>query len=837
MVTASWFVTALEARNNIVKDIAVHGEICAIEMQVLRAVQRGDYEVTVSGNTPMTELGNTVSHVFSVDSVTNTLLVPNHGFSTGDIVTVSSTAQLPPPLTNSAFYYVIYVDQDHIKLAATKADAVAGMAIPIDIDQGVVSVGLNLEGSGYLTPPTVSFTGGNPDQSASARAVLQSFGSVSDVSLLTSSGGFVSTPLVSVSAAGTGALAGVPSFKVVSAAVSFGGSNYNINDLLFLITGVGTTAVFRVTSVNGGSVTGISIVDAGLYTDLPVLSGSNTSTGGFGGGCSINLTMGLAAVAVATGGLNYVNPPLVSISGGGGNGAAVSAQLVGGVVNSFVVTSSGSGYTDPSSMVISVSAGSGATAVAQLSPTSVNSIVLTNAGGDDYLDPPSVNLVVSGFGASSTSVLMKTVSATLRNAGVAYAQGDQLLVSGGAGTSNTVIQVLTVNSSGSILSYNIISPGLYSSLPTLVSNNVYGGQGSGASFDLSMGVSQVNMTTAGSGYVLPPSVLFSGGNPQTPASAISNLVSDTVGSVSVLDPGSGYTSVPTVDFSLGSGATAVANLVPSSVDQVVILNPGSGYSVPPIVVISGGGGQGATAEATIDGSGSIDNIFLTNPGSGYTSNPSIAIFGDGIGATAGISRFLTPISSIDLIDGGENYTVTPSVVIGGGGSASARAVMNSTGLSAVRITASGSLYTADPILLFENGLDQIDAPLYPVCRVNRQFSVRQIVVTNSGSGYQSAPQVQMSAPQVVGGVTATGTAVLGVGSGVFTIRRYTSSLDYFKVMNCGTSGSSGTSNSLVDRPYSDQMNAVIKYFTDLGYTITRTVNPATGNTFMWVIKW
>jgi len=56
-------------------------------------------------------------------------------------------------------------------------------------------------------------------------------------------------------------------------------------------------------------------------------------------------------------------------------------------------------------------------------------------------------------------------------------------------------------------------------------------------------------------------------------------------------------------------------------------------------------------------------------------------------------------------------------------------------------------------------------------------------------------------------------------------------------MTCGPSGSNGTSNSLIDRPYADQMNAVIKYFTDLGYTITRATNPDTGNTFVWVIKW
>lgn len=40
-----------------------------------------------------------------------------------------------------------------------------------------------------------------------------------------------------------------------------------------------------------------------------------------------------------------------------------------------------------------------------------------------------------------------------------------------------------------------------------------------------------------------------------------------------------------------------------------------------------------------------------------------------------------------------------------------------------------------------------------------------------------------------------------------------------------------------NRAKNNQMNAVITYFTNLGYSIDRVTNPTTGETFRWVISW
>ena len=101
----------------------------------------------------------------------------------------------------------------------------------------------------------------------------------------------------------------------------------------------------------------------------------------------------------------------------------------------------------------------------------------------------------------------------------------------------------------------------------------------------------------------------------------------------------------------------------------------------------------------------------------------------------------------------------------------------------------------------------------------------------AGNGYQSAPEVLIGAPST-GGVQALASASLGSGSGVYTLVTYSQAEDYFKVYK-----NLSPSSSLLSRPYTDRMNAVIKYFTDLGYTIVRETNPVTQTTFQWHVMW
>lgn len=79
--------------------------------------------------------------------------------------------------------------------------------------------------------------------------------------------------------------------------------------------------------------------------------------------------------------------------------------------------------------------------------------------------------------------------------------------------------------------------------------------------------------------------------------------------------------------------------------NLVIVDPGSGYTSTPTVNITGGGGTGAKATAYISG-GRLTNIIFNSAGSGYTSNRTIEIVGGGgTGATV-VDKTFTKYYSI-----------------------------------------------------------------------------------------------------------------------------------------------------------------------------------------------
>lgn len=73
-----------------------------------------------------------------------------------------------------------------------------------------------------------------------------------------------------------------------SATKQAGGSGYSVNDVLTLSGGTSTTAAqFKVTTVSGGAVTGLSLVTAGSYSVKP--SNPVSVTGGGGSSCTLNV--------------------------------------------------------------------------------------------------------------------------------------------------------------------------------------------------------------------------------------------------------------------------------------------------------------------------------------------------------------------------------------------------------------------------------------------------------------------------------------------------------------------------------------------------------------------
>jgi hypothetical protein len=68
------------------------------------------------------------------------------------------------------------------------------------------------------------------------------------------------------------------------------------------------------------------------------------------------------------------------------------------------------------------------------------------------------------------------------------------------------------------------------------------------------------------------------------------------------------------------------------VDEIIITNPGSGYTTEPTITITGGGANvQATATAEIDGdTGTITSITVVTPGNGYYLTPTVTINGSAV---------------------------------------------------------------------------------------------------------------------------------------------------------------------------------------------------------------
>ena len=167
------------------------------------------------------------------------------------------------------------------------------------VDQVTVSVA----GSGYLTVPSVQFTGA------------------------TTHGWNSKNPSATVK------FKAVPSSTIID-----GGAGYAVSDKI-IINGQ-SDIILQVTNVDGGgAITGVSIAQAGSY-DLPVVgSQATTPLFGNGSGAFISINNGIESVVVTNGGDGYTVAPIVTIDApGSGTQATATASLTSSTrTNSHVV--------------------------------------------------------------------------------------------------------------------------------------------------------------------------------------------------------------------------------------------------------------------------------------------------------------------------------------------------------------------------------------------------------------------------------------------------------------------------------------------------------------------
>lgn len=238
---------------------------------------------------------------------------------------------------------------------------------------------------------------------------------------------------------------------------------------------------------------------------------------------------------------------------------------------------------------------------------------------------------------------------------------------------------------------------------------------------------------------------------------------------------------------LNQRATAgTINRASNAITTITVGNPGSGYTSPPTVIITGGNGVGARAYATINGAGEVTQIVVTSGGSGYTATPTVTISGEivgfdiidpgsgysvppriafsgggaytsvptvtfvggnGTGAVATATVSGGQVTGFNISNGGSGYGAPPTISLtgGGGSGATASATVSGGVITSIQVVSGGSGYSSSPTVGFVNNTATGTAVIV-------DGRLTQIELTNPGAGYTSAPRVDISG----GGATGNG---------------------------------------------------------------------------------
>lgn len=157
-----------------------------------------------------------------------------------------------------------------------------------------------------------------------------------------------------------------------------------------------------------------------------------------------------------------------------------------------------------------------------------------------------------------------------------------------------------------------------------------------------------------------------------------------VESLSIVYGGSGYISDPLMTIEeprLGDQATAVAimtsrgGLQNQAIDRILLINPGTGYTTPPTVTFTGGGSIAGAIATCVLGERVLGPVAISTGGFGYNFTPTVGITSIFIPQSSNTARSIEnaqaeavvstagTVTQIRYSNAGVGYTFTPDVTI------------------------------------------------------------------------------------------------------------------------------------------------------------------------------
>ena len=608
--------------------------------------------------------------------------------------------------TLKARYYLIeFTDVDGVNLGSTAKT----------LSPGVTIVGGG--GENYTASTTVTVVGGG---GIGATATTKITASLTKINVSTQGGGYTAVPTVTIDApTGTGPVQATATAVIkgpVTGMYMTNGGEYSTLPSTITFTpatapGSGASGIVK------AGIKNISLTNAGdKYASAPAVI---ISGGGGGSGTAISTTLSAKVVSyrVVNGGEGYVSVPATSditIDNIGTNNT--SSATVAGV--SCVVTGAkdivgGSGYNNTTTVTIDGGTfTTQATATPVISGGQLTGITITSSGSEYTVAPTGITISGPGSGASCRPVLsIESLTLGVGGGGYESPPSISIVLPPAALDIPTKPATVTANMSGVVKSISVDNSGQgYTSTPTISIQS----PGASASAVISSGqVQSVTILEGGTYYTSIPLVTFSAGTTTATGHAI--VSNGVVTEIVVDNRGSGYATAPTVTLSLPAGGVQATASFTMTINEIALSRGGLNYELPPIVALSGGtvvGGDKATVQATM----SVQSLDITNAGAGY-AKPNIVIqapeLAVGIGVANGaiqaaaVTETVGEITSVTVSNGGSDYTGTPYIIItdpnGRGRGAAAKPILNNTTVSHITVI-DGGHYTAVPTVTLSGGL-------------------------------------------------------------------------------------------------------------------------------------
>lgn len=342
--------------------------------------------------------------------------------------------------------------------------------------------------------------------------------------------------------------------------------------------------------------------------------------------------------------------------------------------------------------------------------------VTVASGGSGFPDgvniPFSISSDEDGDGRPCTGFL-RAVNGSVVSVVSISSRGSRFTASTTAGKNHGLLPSYKISS----LTVTCAGAGYWASAPSVTIDNLYlDSTAAGASaaqataITVADGKVTLQLTAAGYGYTTAPAVRIS-----------APRLSDGVRVVSLTNTPSGYAAGTYACTVSGpaSGVTATVNLVVTAGGAAFsVVEPGSGYTTAPTV-----------AAPAPNLTGSVASVSVTCQGAGYAETPAVTFAGSGTGAAGTAVVSGGRIVSVTVTTGGSGYTGTVTVTIA--------PPANQGKVQSVSVLTAGSNYLVPPAITFSGGGG---SGAVATCSI-LNGAVRTVTLTDSGSGYSSAPSV------------------------------------------------------------------------------------------------